>query len=234
MQLKMTAPLDIGLQQHDQSLDIGQDDMFDSDIKNTLLQRHDLSTSMEDCMLACDESDEGDVTATDSHEGYATNLERLETELDDLYETYQERALAKDMKYRARAARQDKSDQEWCDRPEKRKFDESGDEVSLEKDGKGQRQMSESLSAGSCEEEVDERSLSLQTHKRTTSHKTPKRLRLTSDSGNSRASTTGLMWFDHALFSGVTDHDNQSAECVDVDVDDGEIQVNILLSHDVC
>ncbi|KAI0694877.1 Spb1 C-terminal domain-containing protein [Cytidiella melzeri] len=121
MQLQMTAPLDIGLEQQDQSLRLGQDDVFDLEHSQRELKR---KGGMERLMdeAADDESDEEEDRADededeemlDEEEERERKVKALEDDLDGLYESYQERMREKDAKYRVKEARRkDKSREEW-------------------------------------------------------------------------------------------------------------------------
>ena len=105
MQLQMTAPLDIGLEQHDMSLG-GQDDIFDLEGAENALQSGGKWSG--DDAGDIDTSDQEEVNG-ESHEGLDSEEEkvnRLEDELDGSYEAYQNRLRDRDAKFKAKAARQ--------------------------------------------------------------------------------------------------------------------------------
>ncbi|KAG0708967.1 Spb1 C-terminal domain-containing protein [Suillus ampliporus] len=113
MQLQMTAPLDIGLEQIDASLGMGQEDIFDLTGTERQLRnkggigiiRLDEDTpedNGEDEVVAGeDEVDE----VLDSEEERDRKASRLEAELDGLYDAYQEKLKERDTKFKAREAR---------------------------------------------------------------------------------------------------------------------------------
>lgn len=114
MQLQMTAPLDIGLEQIDASLGMGQEDMFDLTGTERQLRnkggigiiRVDDDTpedEVEDEVVARDD-DEDEVL--DSDEERDRKASRLEAEMDGLYDAYQEKLKERDSKFQAREARQ--------------------------------------------------------------------------------------------------------------------------------
>ncbi|KAG7450407.1 uncharacterized protein BT62DRAFT_927707 [Guyanagaster necrorhizus] len=120
MQLQMTAPLDIGLDQQDASLGIGRDDVFDlKTTENHLRQRGYLTR-----FANGEGSDDGDIDAAqisgdepevlDSEEEKERNLQGLEMELDGLYDAYQDRLRERDAKFRVKEAREKNAHrEEW-------------------------------------------------------------------------------------------------------------------------
>jgi AdoMet-dependent rRNA methyltransferase SPB1 len=119
MQLQMTAPLDIGLEQTDAVLGHGQEDMFDlesaeraprrigsSDLTDTEDEDKDPKESKDDNVS------DNEALHTDGEQ--SGRMEALEDDLDDLYETYRERLAERDAKFKVRVARQnDKRREEW-------------------------------------------------------------------------------------------------------------------------
>lgn len=114
MQLQMTAPLDIGLEQIDASLGIGQEDMFDlTGTEKQLRNKGGIGIIRVDDDTPEDE-DEDEVVARDDEEDEVLDSEeerdrkasRLEAEMDGLYDVYQEKLKERDSKFQAREARQ--------------------------------------------------------------------------------------------------------------------------------
>lgn len=114
MQLQMTAPLDIGLEQIDASLGMGQEDMFDLTGTERQLRnkggigiiRVDDDTpedEVEDEVVARDDEED---EVLDSDEERDRKASRLEAEMDGLYDAYQEKLKERDSKFQAREARQ--------------------------------------------------------------------------------------------------------------------------------
>jgi AdoMet-dependent rRNA methyltransferase SPB1 len=112
MQLQMTAPLDIGLEQSDPSLGMGQEDVFDltgteRELRNKGgigIIRVDEDTpedEEEDEVVVEDEEDE----VLDSEEERDRKTSQLEAELDGLYDAYQEKLKERDAQFRAKEAR---------------------------------------------------------------------------------------------------------------------------------
>lgn len=115
----MTAPLDIGLEQHDDALRHGQDDIFDLD---GVLRRNgatrlgdemDEDESDEDREAAGDDGNGGD-DMLDEEEERERKVSALEEELDGMYDSYQVRMKERDAKYKVQEARKnDKAREEW-------------------------------------------------------------------------------------------------------------------------
>ncbi|KAF9532027.1 Spb1 C-terminal domain-containing protein [Crepidotus variabilis] len=141
MQLQMTAPLDIGLEQSDPTLGLGQDDMFELGTKEEDLRKsrktklamdadgdEDFGESSDEDM----ESGEED-SPLDSEEERERKVADLETEMDGMYEAYQERMRERDAKYKVKEARRkNKEREEWGGIKAKGSNDDSGAE-----DGEG-------------------------------------------------------------------------------------------------
>ncbi|PPQ85885.1 hypothetical protein CVT25_015827 [Psilocybe cyanescens] len=121
MQLQMTAPLDIGLEQQDATLGIGQDDMFDLGRTEDLSRDRELTTfAMDDhgdaIMDTSDEENDNDEDGEvlDSEEEREKKVSGLEAELDGLYDAYQGRLRERDAKFKVKEARRKNAErEEW-------------------------------------------------------------------------------------------------------------------------
>jgi AdoMet-dependent rRNA methyltransferase SPB1 len=119
MQLQMTAPLDIGLEQTDAVLGYGQEDVFDLESAERITRRmgspdftetDDQDSDIE--QRKDDNSSDDEALHTDGEQN--SRMQALENDLDGLYETYRERLAERDAKYKVRMARQDdKRREEW-------------------------------------------------------------------------------------------------------------------------
>ena len=120
----MTAPLDIGLEFHDQALGHGQDDILDLEMSKKQLGKKahvDLIDLVDnkDSFESDDEEQREDGTAEeegdlDPDREEDKKVDELQVELDELYDAYQERLKERDAKYRVKEARRkDKSREEW-------------------------------------------------------------------------------------------------------------------------
>lgn len=122
MQLQMTAPMDIGMEQQDAALGLGQDDVFDlTQARQT--QRKDQNAAYtldgegDDAMVdseAEDDQAEAEDEPLDSEEEKERKLTGLEAELDGLYDAYQGRLRERDAKYKVKEARRNNAErEEW-------------------------------------------------------------------------------------------------------------------------
>ena len=115
MQLRMTAPMDIGMEQADAALG-GQDDIFDLDEGSKALRGKRAAAGLDDESEF--ESDEGEGEdedeALDSEEERERKLAGLEAELDGMYDAYQEHLKERDAKYKVKEAlKNNKAREAW-------------------------------------------------------------------------------------------------------------------------
>ncbi|KAF5313238.1 hypothetical protein D9619_003262 [Psilocybe cf. subviscida] len=241
MQLQMTAPLDIGLEQQDASLGIGQDDMFDlGSTEDTIRQsKRNANLLMDDDGNVAgdssseeneDDSDADDVL--DSDEEREKKLTGLEAELDGLYNAYQGRLRERDAKYKVKEARRKNNEQEWAGI----KADNNSDEDDDEDEGGGwdkvqDAKVNEDDSSDDSSNESDsegEKPPPINRRKRTKppttdSNINSKRPRLVSKLDTStqpESSAASKVWFSQDLFSkveGLDDIADSSEEEMDVD-----------------
>lgn len=119
MQLQMTAPLDIGLEQTDAVLGHGQEDMFDLESAERVPRRIGFPDLTDTDDEGNDIEQSKDNNSSDNEALHADGeqngrMQVLENDLDGLYETYRERLAERDAKYKVRMARQDdKRREEW-------------------------------------------------------------------------------------------------------------------------
>lgn len=122
MQLHMTTPMDIGMEQ---SGPLGQDSMFDLkgiDKAGALAKvaKGRMATIVE--QQKTQEEDDGELETDDEED-------HLERELDSLYNDYVEQKSARDAKYRAKRARKEDEDGEWHGFSDTEKEESSDEEV---------------------------------------------------------------------------------------------------------
>ncbi|KAK0613456.1 AdoMet-dependent rRNA methyltransferase spb-1 [Immersiella caudata] len=130
MQMNMTAPMDIGM---DQEGPRGEGAMFR--LKG-IDQTPALSRIAKGKMIVVKDTpkkdhDSGLGSSGETDDDSDEDGDRLETELDALYEQYRERKMEADAKYRAKKARQEHEDEEW----EGVSADEKGDDDDEELEG---------------------------------------------------------------------------------------------------
>lgn len=115
MQMNMTAPMDIGMEQDGPR---GEGAMFKL---KTIDQGSVMNRIAKGKMVVVSEADEKRERERDSGLGSSGETDdesdedgdALETELDELYDQYRERKAESDAKYRAKKARQEHEDDEW-------------------------------------------------------------------------------------------------------------------------
>jgi AdoMet-dependent rRNA methyltransferase SPB1 len=130
MQLQMTTPLDIGLEQQDATLALGQDDVFDITRAENALRNGQINDD-DDAMDESDdeemEEDASEINAVlDSDQERERKVMGLEAELDGLYDAYQDRLRERDAKYKVMEARRKNAErEEWHGIQEKQDDDDS-------------------------------------------------------------------------------------------------------------
>lgn len=119
MQLQMVAPMDIGMEQTDAALGIGQEDIFDlgdaerglkkGGVSKFAVRGEEDSESEEEA-----EVNESDYEALDSDEEREKKTRSLEADMDGLYDAYRERLAERDSKFKVKEARKkNKEREEW-------------------------------------------------------------------------------------------------------------------------
>ncbi|KAH8174234.1 ftsJ-like methyltransferase domain-containing protein [Sarocladium implicatum] len=112
MQLNMVAPMDIGMEE---SGPMGEGAMFSlKSIDNTEgMQRLAKGRMAANLAAQKREQDSGIGSSADTDSESDEEEDRLERELDGMYEQYKERKAESDAKYRAKKARKEHDDDEW-------------------------------------------------------------------------------------------------------------------------
>jgi AdoMet-dependent rRNA methyltransferase SPB1 len=159
MQLQMTAPLDIGMEQQDQALRLGQDDVFDLEDTRRSLKNAGVQNLMDEA--GDEDSEDNDVEEQvedeemlDEEEEREKKVRALEDDLDTLYQSYQERMNERDAKYRVKEARRkDKSREEWGGIREK---DSDDDDESEREEGGWDQVQAAKAHAGEDSDSSDE------------------------------------------------------------------------------
>lgn len=224
MQLQMTAPLDIGMEQQDAALGLGQDDMFGLQITEDGMRRKQrlafLTQTDGDILADTDDEENTDVEldeALDSEEENEKRTANLEVEMDGLYELYQERLRDRDAKYKVKESRQKNAErEEWhgivaLDGDSE---DESEGGWDVVQEAKKNADVSEDESSDS-DSDVDMDNALVAGRKRTrvnvSQTKSSKRARLLTKLEQPKsqgvASATTKLWFSQEVFAGVEDID---------------------------
>ncbi|KAH9944111.1 FtsJ-domain-containing protein [Epithele typhae] len=104
MQLRMTAPMDIGMEQFDTALG-GHDDMFELDDAKALKGKRSGAGYDSDSEEDVVDAQAGKTRRSGLRRGARAEARNLEGELDDMYDTYQEQLKSRDAKYKVKEAR---------------------------------------------------------------------------------------------------------------------------------
>lgn len=238
MQLQMTAPMDIGMEQNDSSLGFGQDDIFDLTGAERGMSKRGGVTMLVGDDENVPESDESEVEGggedeemLDSEEERERKVAGLEAELNGFYDMYQERMREKDAKFKVKEGRK-KSGQleEWNGIKENGSDDEDG---GSEEDG-GWAQMEEAKAKAGDDSSSDESEGDGNDHEpvafgQKRRQKEPvapstKRVKLltTLEHPKSAAQTSRAahVWFSQDVFAGMSGLDNFEGDREDVLMDD--------------
>jgi len=245
MQLQMTAPLDIGLEQTDASLNIGQDDMFDLEYtERSLKNKHrvtfmneDGDEEMDEDEQPDDQGDDGDgddeESILDEEEERQRKVEALEAEMDGMYKAYQDRLRERDLKFKVKESRRKRAErEEWhgvrkngADDEESEGEEEEGGWDVVEKSKLARDESSDSSDSDSDEELEDETpKKAAKPQKRPVEQeesRNPKRRKLVSDLAP-KTSSNAAIWFQQDVFAGVGDIDIPGDEDEDADEEMGE------------
>ena len=234
MQLHMTAPLDIGLEQADVVLGHGQEDIFDLENAERIPRKKALSDLVDsDEEPEESENDSSNNEALDADGEQNGRMQTLETELDGLYETYRERLAERDAKFKVREARQnDRRREEWSgiDRDESETSIDGGDEGGGWHEMEQRKAKDDESDSSSTDEEGAPSSPQLSKRKRLHQQERPrKKTRLLTSLEEpqtaSQMSRKADVWFSQDVFD-VLDHlsesddeeDNTSQPLLDVEV----------------
>lgn len=241
MQLQMTAPLDIGLEQTDPTLRLGQDDIFDLDETTRGLRRKgglgtlgdndDVDSSDEEM----DDAGDGDEDVLDSEEERDRKVGNLEAELDGMYDAYQERLKERDAKYKVKEARKNQKDREEWGGLSKARDSDNSDEESDEEGGWDVVQKSKGRAdhdSDSDDSDMDDDSApatSVRPAKRTRgsdpqASKPSKRARFQETPEDPTVSRNAQLWFSQSLFKGtglsdVEDDEEDEEDVMEVEED---------------
>lgn len=220
MQLQMTTPLDIGLEQQDVALVLGQDDVFDLVRAENAMRKGEIdddgAEGESDDEVEEDPS-ESDVVL-DSDQERESKVMGLEADLDGLYDAYQDRLRERDARYKVMEARRKNAErEEWHGIQ-----DEQDDDGSSSVGGWDERGGSGSLSEDSKSDDDAESSATRRKRPRIgddPSHRS-KRPRLVTklEGPKMPVSKTAQFWFSQDVFAGIDDAEVNS-EDEDEDVD---------------
>lgn len=244
MQLQMTAPLDIGLEQSDAALGVGQEDVFDlGETEKHMNRRTQVRWLDDEALDSADDSEESEAAGGSGDEDHVLSaddrdmrMEVLEGELDGLYDTYKDRLRERDAKFKAKEERSKNKEREkeWNgiqaakDSEEESTDSEGGWDVSQKnKLDEGDDDTSDDESSNGDSGEGD----FITTRKRTRSLKdvapsAAKRQRLISNlqSPSKPSAAAAQLWFSQGVFAGLGGVDeeieNENEEVGDEDMNE--------------
>lgn len=126
MQMNMLTPADIGIE----AASIGSDSVFNLKIAEKTGQLSDLAKGKRRMIFDQEELMKDNEIHIDSDAEIETEdeVDELETQLDSMYEAYQERRSERDAKYRAKRARGDDNDDKWDGIEDNSSVEESDEE----------------------------------------------------------------------------------------------------------
>lgn len=241
MQLRMTAPMDIGMEQSDAALG-GQDDMFELDDAAALKGKHS-GAGYDDSSEEEGDGAEGDEDQEmlDWEEEHERKVTGLEAELDGLYDAYQEHLKERDAKYRVKEARKNsKAREEWHgigkgDEADSSDAEEGGYEKVQRAKARFGENDSDSSDDSSDEEEAAASSQRVSQKRRRTggaaegSSKNKKARTVVEPEAPKTTlslSRSAQLWFDQDIFAGADEDIEDDEEGADEDdedeVDEGE------------
>lgn len=232
MQLQMTAPMDIGLEQQDLSLRTGQEDTFelgtkDGNLRRMLRRKLIIDDEESDVVISSEDEAGGEVEEVEIMSQLGDEKERnlgdLEAELEDMYETYQDRLRERDAKSRVRAARNLERD-EWHGIESQNSESDADEEEETQKGGwesmqKAKLQDSDSDDFTSESEEESKARTKKRTRFEKDTSSTQKRRRLSPDGSDVKATTSAAakLWFSQDVFGNVRGLDQIDDSEDDVD-----------------
>ncbi|KAK3956485.1 Spb1 C-terminal domain-containing protein [Pseudoneurospora amorphoporcata] len=127
MQMNMTAPMDIGMEQDGPR---GEGAMFRLKTIDANAALNKIAKGKMALLKEAEKTKDYDFGSDGENDDSDEEADRLEEELDNLYDQYRERKAASDAKYRAKKARKENGDDEWegVSGDEKAGSDEDDDE----------------------------------------------------------------------------------------------------------
>lgn len=241
----MTAPLDIGLDQQDASLGLGQDDIFDlGGTENGLRKRGGIQTLMGDDgeLLADssgeeDESMEGDNEVLDSEEEREKKTMGLEAELDELYDAYQSRMRERDVKFKVKESREKNANrEEWHgiqvgNDEEEEDSDEGGWDKIEQAKKRADESSSDEDSDDDSDDEMEAKGKVLAGRKRAHAEEPPatsKRVRLINklEDAKPAGSKAAQVWFSQGVFADMEGLDVEDEDDDETADDDEEMSID--------
>lgn len=219
MQLRMVAPLDIGLEQTDAQLGLGQDDVFDLDnVERGLRRRKDVinladgemsgESSEEDAALA-DGAEQDEDETLDSDEERERKVKGLEDELDGLYDSYRTQLAERDAKFRVKEARRKNAlrNEEWGGVQKGGSDDEGSGEESEGEGGWDVVAQRKAAAGEDSDSSEDEEAAAVVRKRRKLANGKAGLITSLDDQPKPSKSRAAQVWFSQDVFAGVPDID---------------------------
>ncbi|KAJ7631105.1 Spb1 C-terminal domain-containing protein [Roridomyces roridus] len=237
MQLQMTAPLDIGLEQTDASLG-GQEDFFDLGGAEKGLRKRGGISALEDEDDAGDSDeeeavDDEDESVLDSDEEQQRKVAGLESLMDGLYDAYRDRLRERDAKFKVKESRAKNAErEEWNGVKESNDLDSDSED---EEGGWDKMEMVKEQDGDTSDESDSDDDETETTGKKTlkrphsdpaSSSKPSKRAKLVTNlKAPTDPSQAAKIWFSQDVFAGVDENlgadDDEDSE-MSVDAQDSQ------------
>lgn len=218
----MTAPLDIGLEQSDAALNLGQDDIFDLEHTERSMKhknRIDFMTDNDGDVLIEDEDEEGTTTwhggeggddsILDEEEERERKVAELEAEIDSLYNSYRERLQERDAKFKVKEQRKRRAEKEEWHGVEKEENSDGSDGEESEGgwDLVQKRKLEVDSDSDDSESESEEVIPKKKRNADAEEGRTSKRRKLVPDLAPKPMGKASSVWFQQDVFAGVGDLD---------------------------
>lgn len=260
MQLQMTAPLDIGLEQSDAALGLGQEDVFDLDDAERRMHRKGTAGVAE--VIGADDdggssSDERDEESPDEDEGVLDEdelrekkTEALEAEMDGMYNAYRTRLTERSAKFKVQEARRKNKEREEWGGIRNKGSDEEGEDEENDEDGgwdkvaEAKAKEDDETSSDDSDEEapVSGRKRRREDGDDASSPKSRKHAKLVTkleepkDKSAIQTSRAAQVWFGRDVFMGMDDLDDiedDAQDVADASADDESDQHSSLADSEV-
>ncbi|EIN14189.1 hypothetical protein PUNSTDRAFT_129823 [Punctularia strigosozonata HHB-11173 SS5] len=239
MQLQMTAPLDIGLEQADAALGFGQDDVFDLGGAEQALRRGSRSYARGDLEEDDDEVEhthgvqgsrgedaiEEDLGSDDDRERMVS---AMEAELDGLYQSYRQKLSERDSKFKVKEARKKNKEreEEWGGIGNRNDDSDDSDDDEMSEEGgwdKLANTKEEDESSDESDSSSDDERLGKRKHSVAEARTRKRQKLLTTLEEPAQPSRTTQLWFSQDMFAGVDGLDDMDEDEPDEDTQMGSL-----------
>ncbi|KAJ3547576.1 hypothetical protein NMY22_g1589 [Coprinellus aureogranulatus] len=228
MQLQMTAPLDIGMEQSDAALNLGQDDIFDLEHTERSMKRRnrvDFMTDNDGDVLIDEDEDDAaanqrgpgeEESVLDDEEERERKVADLEAEMDGLYETYRERLQERDARFKVKEQRKRRAEKEEWHGVQDQEDSEGSDGEESEGGWDVVQRRKLEVDSDSDDSDFDEEEEDMPNPKKRSANaedsRVSKRRKLVPDLAAKPSGQAASLWFQQDVFAGLGDLDVQDNE----------------------